>query len=96
MNERRPPDDDYYKDCPIHVGDLVKLKDETDVYVGMIVDHLPPGAKSHEPYGLFNVMWSTTAAGALNSWRGAGGEFEDHSDIDHDGWWLVEELEKLP
>ena len=90
MNERRPPDDEYYKDCPVHVGDLVRLKGEDDVYVGTIIDHLDPMAKSHEPYGLFKVMWSPAAAAALNSWGG----YED-CDINGDGWWMAEELEKL-
>ena len=72
----------------INIGDVVRIKEpwlpytEPDSDLGLVIDHMPPFAKSMEPYGLYRVLWS----GKL--------ENLNHSDsLDDDAWFSPEDLE---
>ena len=48
----------------VQVGDVVRLKESLYPYtqpkpdLGIVVDWMPPFAKTLEPYGLYRVVWS--------------------------------------
>jgi hypothetical protein len=50
----------------INIGDIVRLREPWLPYtaatsnLGLVVDHMPPYAKSMEPHGLFMIMWSNS------------------------------------
>ena len=82
------PHGGFYPSSFPRVGDVVRLKEAILPYtppsksLGIIIEHMPPFAKSMEPYGLFRIMWS----GDL--------EYLNRSDsLSDDSWFSPDDLE---
>jgi hypothetical protein len=73
----------------ISVGDIVRMREPWLPYssgsnsIGLVVEHMPPFAKTMEPHGLFMVMWSGELGDHLN-----------HDDaLSDDSWFDPDDLE---
>ncbi len=69
----------------LHLGDVVRLKEPLYPYIqhplalGMVVEWMPPFAKTMEPHGLYRILWS------------GGMEYLNSSDELSDDMWLTPE-----
>ena len=71
----------------INVGDIVRMREPWLPYspgpnnLGLVIEHMPPYAKTMEPDGLFMIMWS----------EDAGKDIEDT--LSYDSWFSPDDLE---
>ncbi len=72
------------------VGDVVRLKEPIFPYVpheaslGLVVEWMPPFAKTMEPHGLYRILWS-----------GAMEHLNSSDDLSDDLWISPEDLEVI-